>query len=207
MFGLFKRTKIKEWEIELIRHVVRKLPENYSNLLNPIDEGIFTNVILDISDIPNLVSFGFNPEVYKKYSVKNQTAFKLTQITVFDKKTSTFLPYEIYISSGIIVSYSLKNFKKCDIDIEQIDVFKFKKELIGVSDYQKIAHIFNEEEKNILSHSEIYSVIINDKEYFHIMDLEDGNFIGINKDKIVYKVTHDPMEVVKVDKTIVEILS
>ena len=44
------------------------------------------------------------------------------------------------------------------------------------------------------------------KEYFHIKDLEDGDFIGIDERKVVYKITHDPMEVKALDKKIMDVL-
>ena len=66
--------------------------------------------------------------------------------------------------------------------------------------------MFSEEEKSLISPSEVYSIFIEDKEYFHIRDLEDGDFIGIDKDKVVYKITHDPMEVKRLEKELLEVL-
>jgi hypothetical protein len=53
---------------------------------------------------------------------------------------------------------------------------------------------------------EIYAVFIGNIEYSHIKELEGGNFIGIDKNKVIYNITHDPMEIVKIDKTLTEVL-
>lgn len=207
MFGLFKRTKIEGWEIQLLRDVIMKLPSEYSSLINQINDGLFRGVLLDVSDIPGYVAFTFNSEVLKKYDRKNDRDFKLTNIKVFDNKSSFFLPYEIYVSSGTISGYSLGGGKNRSIDVSKIDILGLKKEFIGESDYNRLVKVFDEKEKKLLNPSEVYSVFVDNKEYFHIKDLEDGDFVGIDEKKVVYIITHDPMKVLALDKKITEVLN
>lgn len=207
MFGLFKRTKIEDWEIQLLRSAILKLPITYSDMINQINDGLFRGVFVDASDIPGYVAFTFQSAVLKKYEREHARDFKLSNIKVYDNKSSNFLPYEIYISNGTINGYSLGGGKKHDIDVNKVDTSAFKKEFIGESDYNRIANLLNEEEERLLNPSEVYSVFLNRKEYFHIKDLEDGDFIGIDDKKIVYKITHDPMEVVVLAKRITDVLN
>lgn len=164
-------------------------------------------MLVDVSDITGYVAFTFNHDVLKKYDKEGDKDYKLTNIKVYDNKSSGSLPYEIYISSGTISGYSLGGSKKRDIDLSKIDVSSFKKELVGESDYNRIVNLLNDEEKTVVSPSEVYSVFVGDEEYFHLKDLGDGDFIGMDAKKIIYKITHDPMEVNRVDKTLKEILS
>ena len=207
MFGFFKRTKIENWEIELLRNTIVRLPEEFSSLINQIDDELFRGVLINVSDIPDYVAFTFNNEVLKKYDDENGRNFKLTDITVYDDTSSVFLPLEIYISSGTINGYSLGKVKKHKIDTNKIDVSSFQVEFLDVSDYDRIKDIFSEDERKLLVPSEIYSIILDDRELFHIRDLEDGDFIGIDKKKIVYKVTHDPMEIKPINQSLINILS
>lgn len=207
MFGLFKRTKVESWETELLRYTIGKLPKEYSNLISQITDGLFRGVLVDVSDIPNYVAFTFNHDVLKKYDKEGDKDYKLTNIKIYDNKSSGSLQYEIYVSSGTISGYSLGGGKKRDIDMSKIDVSSFKKELVGESDYNRIVNLLNDEEKTVVTPSQVYSVFFGDKEYFHLKDLEDGDFIGMDAQKIIYKITHDPMEVNRVDKTLKEILS
>ncbi len=208
MFGLFKRSKIENWETDLLRNVIIKLPSDYSILLNQITDGLFRGVLVDVGDIPGYVAFTFHSEVLKKYDREKEQDFKLTNIKVYDNKSMDFVPYEIYVSSGTISGYSLGSNKKVkSIDITKVDVSGFKKEFIGESDYNRIIHLLNEDEKNLLNHSEVYSIFVSDKEYFHIKDLEDGDFIGMDANKVIYRIAHDPLEALVINKKLSEILN
>lgn len=206
MFGLSKRTKIEKWETDLLRNVIMKLPSEYSSLMNQINDGLFRGVLVDMSDIPGYVAFTFHFDVLKKYDRENEREFKLTNINVYDNKSVGFVPYEIYVSSGTISGYSLGGSKKHKIDVNNVDVSGFKKEFVGESDYNRIVDVLNEEEKKLLNPSEVYSIYVADKEYFHIKDLEDGDFLGMDAKKVIYKITHDPIEANRIDKSLKEIL-
>jgi len=205
IFKFFKRTKIEEWELLLLKKVITNLPKQYLILVRQLDDGLIRRVLRDASDIPGYVSFGFNFDVYKKYYNENKKSYKLTSIKVYDNLTSTFLDYAIYVSSGVIIGYSFEGDKKSKIDFTRINASGFRTEIIGESDYNRIADMLNEEEKTTLNSSDVYSVYVNNKEYFHIKDLEDGDFIGIDNKKLVYKITHDPLEVILLNQTIVDV--
>jgi hypothetical protein len=206
MFGLFKRTKIEDWERQLLRNALTKLSSEYLSLVAQIDEGLLKGVLLDASDIQGYVAFTYHSSVLKKYDRKNEQDFRLTNINVYDRKSLSYIPYEIYVSSGTISGYALGGNTKSDIDVCQVNVSVFRKEFVGVTDYDRIENIFSEEERRLLNPSEVYSVFIGNKEYFHLEDLDDGDFIGIDGEKNVYKITHDPIKAVRLDKKIADIL-
>jgi len=207
MFGLFKRNKIEKWETELLRKVIVRLPEKYLSLIDQINKGLLRGVLLGASDISDYVAFTFHSEILKKYDKVNEPDYKLTNIRIYDDRSSSFLPYEIYVSSGTISGYSLGGGKKRHVNLNKVVVSDFKIEFIGESDYNRIVNILDKEEKKLLSPSEVYSVFVDGIEYFHIKDLEDGNFIGMDNKKVIYRITHDPMEVNRVDKGLLEILN
>jgi len=51
-----------------------------------------------------------------------------------------------------------------------------------------------------------YEVELADKMYYHLFDMEDGDFIGIDKKKKVYEITHDPYEATLVDNNLLTFL-
>jgi len=194
MFGLFKRTKILEWEIELLRNVIMKLPGEYSNLINQINDGLFRGVLVDTVDIPGYVSFTYHSNVLKKYDREQEQDFKLSNIKVYDKKSARFLKYDIYVSSGTINGYVLEGSNKHDIDLNKIDVSNYVRVTFGESDYNRISHLLSKSEKALLNPSQIYVVSINEKEYFHLKDLEDGDFLGIDEENNIFEIFHDPLK-------------
>lgn len=208
MFGLFKRNIIEEWEVQLLKSVLSKLPIEYSNLVDQINDGLLKGVILNATrDIPGYVAFTYHSNVFEKYVREAQRSFKITNIKIYESKISSFVSYEIYILSGVISGYLLNGGRKCSLDVSNIDSSCFRKEFIGEYDYNRIEKILSKEERDILNKSSIYSVFIKNKEYFSIKDLEDGDFIGIDFNKIVYKITHNPVKVIVLDKSIIEVLS
>lgn len=111
MFGLFKRAKIQDWELQLIKNVITNLPDEYSDLIAQINEGLLRGVLTEISDIPGYISFKFNPTVLRKYEREYERDFKLTNIQVYDMLSSGFLDYEVYVSCGIINGYAIGDIK------------------------------------------------------------------------------------------------
>lgn len=135
IFNLFKikRTKIEPWEILLIRNIITQLPTEYKPLIDQIDEGLFNRILIDASDIPDYNAFTFNPNISQKYEKKNEQDYKIDHIRVYDKKTSSYLKFAIYVSSGTISGYSLDKRKKYEIDMDNIDTSNYKKEYLGFS--------------------------------------------------------------------------
>lgn len=207
MFGIFKRSKIENWEINLLKNLIVKLPEEYIYLLDQINDGLLKGVRLDEGYISGYIAFRCNTDVLNKYDNVKERSFVLSNIKVYDNNCLSYIYYDVYIAAGTIMGYSLRNVKKYNIDVNRIDISELKKEFIGESDYNRIEHIFSEEEKMYLNPSEVYSVVIDNKEYFHIKSFEDGDFIGIDKNKILYKVAQDPFEAVVLQKNIIEICS
>ena len=58
-----------------------------------------------------------------------------------------------------------------------------------------LSKVFSRMELDLLNPSEVYEVELDGKTYYHIQDLEDGDFIATDKEKRVYSITHDPFEV------------
>lgn len=206
MLNLFKRSKIEKWEIDLLTNIFSRIKETHV-YLNQIKDGLLRNILLDASDIPGYNSFGLNHNIFKKYET-NERSFKFSNIKVYDLTTKSYLKFNIYISSGVITGYSIENLKKkFKLEVTNIDVSQVKKIYLENPDYDRISHLFNEEEKSLLDLSEVYSLIVDKKEYFHIKDLEDGDFLGIDNEKNVYSIKHNPMSIIRIEKSIKDILS
>lgn len=199
MFGLFKRTKIEAWEIEMLLESLKSLPHGYEKLTEQVQAGIFRGVLIGASDIPGYNAFTFNSKVFSKFSEKNVGQYKITGITVPDINTKTNLQYTIYVSSGVINGYSLNNRGKFKLDAKTVNTEKIKIEYIKNLDYEKIKGILTPDETQLVSVSDVYNVSLNNKTYFHLIDLGDGDFIGIDLEKNVYKITHDPFEIIPVN--------
>jgi hypothetical protein len=206
MFGLFKRTKIETWEIILLKNVIKKLSTDYFTLEKQIDDGLLRGVLIGLSDIPGYVGFTYNSKIYKRFEHKKEKPYKITGIKVFDKKSKEKLNYSIYVSAGALAGYSITGAKKFDLDVDSIEIEEIRKEHLYNKDYNKIEPFLSVEERKLLDEMDVYEVILDGLVYYHIRDMEDGDFIGIDYEKNVYKITHDPFQIKKIDRKLIDIL-
>jgi hypothetical protein len=207
MLGLFKRTKIAKWETNLLKGVIRLLPPDYHSLEKQIDEGLFRGILLNASDLPGYNAFTFNPNVYEKFENKKTEDYTIKGIKVFNIKSETYLDYNIHISSGVISGYSIVGAKKFEIDENNIDVRNLRKVYRKNIDYQEIEPYLSVEEKKIVNQSDLYKVVLGNEVYFHIKDLEDGDFIGMDIEKNIYQITHDPFEIKLIGSDLASVLN
>lgn len=206
MFGLFKRTKIADWEIRLLKNTIQQLPPVYNYLEAQINDGLLKGVLIGLSDLPGYVAFTYNGGLSKRFERKKEKGYRLTGIKVFDKRSQTYLDYNIYVSTGTINGYSITGATKFDVEPDNIDISNFKKVYRKNADYSKIEPYLIAQEKKIINSDEVYEVVLNNKTYFHIKDLEDGDFIGIDYEKNVYEVRHDPFEIKYIDSNLFDVL-
>ena len=41
--------------------------------------------------------------------------------------------------------------------------------------------------------NDIYGIVLKGKSYYHLRDIEEGNFMVIDEEKNVYTITHNPL--------------
>ena len=86
-----------------------------------------------------------------------------------------------------------KKIEKYKFNLNSLNVEKIKYEVIGEDiSIEKVKKILLLDELELINENEIYSVSIHNDIIFHLKELEDGDFIGIDLDNNLYKVTHDP---------------
>lgn len=206
MFGLFRRTKLKTWEINLLLKVLKSLPDNHSKLVSQIEDGLLRGVLVDVSDIPGYVAFTYNSGVVKRYEDKNDPGYQIVGIQVYDIYSSSFRDYVIYVSNGMINGYSIDKNGKLKIDINNIQTSKGRKVLRDSSINEFLSNILTVDEKVLIDWSKVYPLELDNKTFYNIKDLEDGDFIGIDTKKKLYKISHDPLEIKQLDGSLEMIL-
>jgi hypothetical protein len=141
MLEIFKRSKIREWEIRLLRNVLKQLPAEFKNLEEQIDTGLLNGVLMPLDGSSGYVGFAYNQKVFSRIKIENKSSYKITGIRVYDKKSRSQLLYTIYISHGMIHGYSVNGTNNFSLDVDKTDVSWF------VQVFQEI-HNFNRIRKN-----------------------------------------------------------
>jgi hypothetical protein len=138
MFALFKRSRIRDWEIRLLKNILNQLPTEFKNLEEQIDAGLL-NGILGTPDISsNYVAFSYNQKVFSALSADTESNYTITGIRVYDKKSKSQLLYSVYILNGIIHGYSIKGADNFSLDVDKTDVSWFVQVFQQIQDFNRI---------------------------------------------------------------------
>lgn len=208
MFGLFKnkRREIETWEINVLQNIAEQLPEEYKYLRSQLQDGILRKARTDSDVISNYVDFSYNPEVVNKYDNMKMQDFRLTGIEVYDEISSGYIYMDIYVASGLIAGYSTSK-SKPRLDPSRIKMVHYKKVYLENADFDSIKHLLNTEELKLINPSAVYEVVLKGKTYYHLKDLEDGDFIGIDENKQLYRIMHDPYEITLIDRDLTSVMT
>jgi hypothetical protein len=207
MFGLFKRKSVTTIEQDVLKNIFNTLGEDYLAFARQIEEGLLKRVFFQSTPFKNYVGFGYDPAIASKYENKKGPYFVIRGIRVFDKKEDVFINILVYIAFGLIVGYSTPESDKPDFDPSKVQVDGYTKQLFDNDDYDRLSKVLSESERQLINSADVYEVDLKGKVLYHIKDLEDGDFIGVDLNKKVYKVTHDPFEVVELTQELSEVLS
>jgi hypothetical protein len=125
MLGILKTTRIRNWEMLLLKNALKQLPAEFKKLEEQVDAGLLKDVLTGPGGPDYFTAFTYNRRVLARF--KNQAGgdYKITGIKVFDKNSSSQLLYTFYVSSGIINGYSIKGADKYSLDVESVDVSWF----------------------------------------------------------------------------------
>ena len=88
--------------------------------------------------------------------------------------------------------------KVSDLDLNKIDVSKIKEQNFNNQDKEELDKIIGDIDEKIiplLSLNSSFKIDISEGTFYVIKDLGNGDYISIDKNGYVYKMTHDPYEI------------
>lgn len=180
----------------MLRYVGEGLPVEYHFVAEQVKMGLIKGVLLGLSDIPNYVGFTYHFDVYNQFQNNKAKNYVIRNIQVFDNSKGVYTPYEIYVSSGVVNGYSTPQSKNFFPNVDKIDTKNYQRAYINNADFEKVRGLLDERELALIRPDEVYQVDLKGKTYFYMRDIGDGNFIGIDGQKNVYRIMHDPYEII-----------
>lgn len=209
MFNFFKKkkksTQLNDWEKELLLQILSSLGKLYNQYVLQIKDGIIEGVRFNKA-LPNYTSFQLNVQLLNKFEKKSQEPYIISNIFVLNKKTGSVEPVSIHLGFGLVLGYEIKDRNTFNPDLNSIDIQKIKISNEVNDEFDEIKKVFSNDELRYINISEVYSVDLENKKYYHLMDFEDGDFIGIDENKHIYKITHDPFLIEKLDISLIDAL-
>jgi hypothetical protein len=201
MFGLFKRSswKLQGKALFFFQKLFEQLPNEYSYLLDGLNLGLYNNFRVNFVFKPDNYSIGFNPKLSDISMIKGRQ-FILENILIYQNNQTHIISLTIY--DGLWIGFESKK-NVFDFDGFEIDISKMKK--------SKLKYLSDELNKLVdgltcddLELSNLGEIEVGGRYYYQIKDLNDGNYIVIDKKGQVYGLIHDPYKIELLNKSLVK---
>ena len=150
------------------------------------------------------ISRRYNPTDFEIINRNHKTCFNLTGISVLNKKTNLFQPVKLYFQSDGLTRIEINNpeyFHKT-FDLNQIQKGEIAIEHLELENpdqktAEKILKSLSKEQIDLLELDYTFEIEFDEKLFYTILDMEDGNYVAVDKKGKVYRLNHDHAERVK----------
>lgn len=213
MFNFRKKkvlpNKLDKTEADFIEAIVNKLSFKYPLFKQEYESETFVGISKNPGGSNGSFTYFIDNNSWKKICDTSINNFFIKNIN-FNSFDGKKVIVDLFTSEGLIIGYKT-NVDINDVDIATIDVSKIWEKHFLNKDYQEIRVILNslspQELKKLNLAKNTFKIRVNNKEYYTIQDIGDGNYLVLNKEGIVFKATHDPFEIKKIYNSVQEYLN
>ena len=192
MFSFLKK-KPKLDISNVIKELAKTLPSKYDSIIRQVEEGIVIGFFIEEDAY---VKFKLDPSVISRFEDPIGRYYSISgfQLEWGDGSRTCFT---IRIGYGLVLGIELS---------DPSVIFRHQNQTRIILPSLRITY-FDSMENTFLSPSEVkmfnpnnlYELEIQGIHLLHLRDLDDGDFVAIDKKQSIYKVTHSPVELVPLD--------
>lgn len=205
-FFFKKRKRLLEADIRLLSNVFNVMPSEYNSLNAQIEGGLLHRRLASTNVVRNYVGFSYTSGKSRYFEKLKERDYVLHGLEIFNISENKYTALDIFVASGLIAGYAAPHASDFKPDIQRVRSSNIHREYLDELNSKDLSKLFDEEELNLLNRSQIYEVELGGITFYHIEELEDGDFIGMDREKRVYTIRHDPYEIVPLDKSLREFL-
>lgn len=202
MFSLFKKKKevkkIQDWEFNLLKAIISKLPKKYDFLKPQISLDFFIDSVDNEFLKDGWKRVISNQNFYSNYRNKNIN-YLISDIEIFDLLNKKFINVDLDLYEGIIIGYKIFS-NSNEYDLNQINISNIKEKQFQNEDVIFLKQILGKVPttvENFIDIENTFKIEINEGTFYVIKDLTNGNYLSIDKNGAVYGMIHDPYEIEK----------
>jgi hypothetical protein len=192
MFNLFKKKPKIDFlqEFEVLRAISENLSEKYAFLKDQLNTNFILSTEADNPKDPYWRRIVYNQNLYDEY--KNVSIdFLLKGIEVFDNTKNAYVEIELDFYEGILIRFRIPS-KRLELNLKEIKITSLQEQRYEISEMEIKFKKILEDFEGKFEFDNGFVIELEDKSYYVIRDLEDGNYISIDKDHKVYGMFHDP---------------
>lgn len=144
------------------------------------------------------ISRGYNPDTYNEIQKNHRTHFNLIGISAFHLEGQSYLPLKLNYSFDSLTRIEIdepqkfhKNFDLDNLQIGKIEIEELPNENPDKETVEKILKTLTKEQKESLELEDAFEIEFDDKLFYTILDMKDGNYVAVDKSGNVYRLNHD----------------
>ncbi len=200
MIGIFRKRKFKRDVESLEYNLISTLKEHFPDLAENHDHwNLSTAMVLGEDEkIIQLMHMTTDLDYDAKNKARHRKDFKIEGIEIFNKQSGEYIPIKIQVYGNLIqhIFIPINERISKEYDLESIRINKLTTEILKTEnpDEEILRKILKSLPKDKLEQIEIadtFEIELDNKFYYIVFDMEDGNYIAVNKQGKVYRLIHD----------------
>ena len=212
VFPPFKFSVLRREQNKLFIAIISALPDDFSEIKNQtLSERLFGLNDWELFPDYKFVVMAYGGDTFLKYKKRGHN-FKITGLRVFSKQNNKFENIEILIENNLVCGLKITNSAYL---LNEFDIRQIKADNVAKTDFTfpptTIDLFYNgldTEIKQKLNPDDLSEIDFNNRIYYSFYDLEDGNYLAVDKNLKVYSLVHDAKPMAKGMKiTFIDILS
>jgi len=200
MIGYFRKRKFKIEIEKLENKLLSSLKEHFPDLAENHDHwNLSTVMVLDGNEkMIQLMHMTSDLDYEAKNKAKHRKNIKIEGIEIIDKQSGNYIPIKIHVYGNLIqhIFLQINNRISKEFDLESIRIDKLTTEILTTEnpDKETLLKILKNLDKDKLKRIEFedtFEIDLDNKFYYTVFDMEDGNYIAVDKQGKVYRLIHD----------------
>lgn len=179
----------------ILRAVIDSLPIDFNEFKSQIQSLTF----LGLSDwklFPDykFVYFSFPGNTIYEYKKRGQN-YMISGIEIYSKKTKRLETIELLVNDNFLAGFKISNsdYLLDEFDLEKISTANIKKRTFDFppNEIDLFYDSLDDKIKTMLKSDDIFDIDYNNRTFYAFYDLENGNFLAVDKNQNVYSLIHD----------------
>jgi hypothetical protein len=206
MFEFFKKQKFKKDVRKLENELVKALRNYFPDLAENHEHWALSTIsVLEKNEkIIHLLHMTSDVDYCEKNRAKYRKNYKINGVEIFDNRINKPIQIRLIVHANLIQHIYLpfeKNISK-EFDLNSIKVNDPQTEIFEIENndekiLRKILNGLGDNQLQLLEIENTFEIELDNKFYYTIFDMEDGNYIAVDKKGKVYRLIHDHEQPVK----------
>lgn len=195
IFPPYKFSEIRKEQRKLFDAIINALPEQLSEIKNQTKSSTFYDLTYwKLYPDFKYIVLGYGEDIIFKYKKRGEN-FRISGLRIFSKQTNNLENIELLIQDNLVIglkitnsNYQLDEFKLSSIDNQNFEILSFD---FPPNEIDVFYDNLDSKIKERLNYNELFDIDFNGRIFYAFYDLEDGNYLAVDKKQNVYSLIHD----------------